>query len=137
MPTEEHTSPIRGFEVRSSCPILRMLDEAEGRAFYVDYLGFEVDWECRFNPDAPVFMQVRLGDAHIHLDGHATEDSPRSQVNIPVLGLQNYCDLLIAKGADYPKPCIEDVRYVGRPTDMNVEDPFGNLLIFSSQTTEG
>ena len=137
MPTEEHTPPIRGFEVRSSCPILRMLDEAEGRAFYVDYLGFEVDWECRFNPDAPVFMQVRLGDAHIHLDGHANEDSPKSQVNIPVLGLRNYCDLLIAKGADYPKPCIEDVRYVGRPTDMNVEDPFGNLLIFCSQTTEG
>ena len=114
-----------------------MLDEAEGRAFYVDYLGFEVDWECRFNPDAPVFMQVRLGDAHIHLDGHATDDSPKSQVNIPVLGLRNYCDLLIAKGARYPKPCIEDVRYVGRPTDMNVEDPFGNLMIFSSQTTEG
>lgn len=137
MPTEEPTRSTPGFEVRSSCPILRMFDEAEGRAFYVGYLGFEVDWECRFHPDAPVFMQVRLGDACIHLDGHATEDSPKSQVNIPVLGLRNYCDLLIAKGANYPEPCIEDVRYVGRPTDMNVEDPFGNLLIFSSQTTEG
>lgn len=137
MTTEKHQPPIHGFEVRSSCPILRMLDATEGRAFYVDYLGFEVDWECRFNPDAPVFMQVRLGDACLHLDGHATEDSPKSQVNIPVLGLRHYCDLLIAKGADYPEPCIEDVRYVGRPTDMNIEDPFGNLLIFCSQTTEG
>ncbi len=137
MSAEKRAATIRGFEVRSSCPILRMLDEAAGRAFYVDYLGFEVDWECRFTPEAPVFMQVRLGDAHIHLDGHATDASPISQVNIPVLGLQNYCDLLIAKRADYPQPCIEDVRYVGRPTDMNIEDPFGNLLIFSSQTTEG
>ncbi len=137
MPQEEHTPPSSGFEVRSSCPILRMLDEAEGRAFYVDYLGFEVGWECRFNPGAPVFMQVRLGEAHIHLDGHATTTSAKSQVNIPVFGLGNYCDWLTAKRANYPQPCIEDVRYVGRPTDMNVEDPFGNLLIFSSQTTEG
>ncbi|MEM7477880.1 MAG: glyoxalase superfamily protein [Planctomycetota bacterium] len=126
-----------GFEVRSSCPILRMLDEVIGRAFYLDYLGFEVDWECRFTPEAPVFMQVRLGEAHIHLDGHANQDSPVSQMNIPVLGLQNYCDYLIAKNADYPKPCLVDPRYVGRNTDMNIEDPFGNRLIFSSQTTEG
>lgn len=136
MASEEHQTPLHGFEIRSSCPILRMLDEAEAKAFYVDYLGFEVDWECRFNPQAPVFMQVHLGDAHLHLDGHATQDSPITQVNIPVLGVQNYCDYLIAKGANYPKPCVVDPRYVGRNTDMNIEDPFGNLLTFTAETTE-
>ena len=82
-------------------------------------------------------MQIRLGDALIHLNGHAEEDAPISEVNIPVLGLQNYCEYLIAKGADYPKPSVEDPRYQGRNTDMNIDDPFGNSLIFCSQRTEG
>ena len=136
MPTEEHQESHRGFEVKSTNPILRMFDESKAKAFYIDYLGFEVDWECRFSPTAPLYMQIRLGDAVIHLDGHAKEDAPISQVNIPVLGLQNYCEYLIAKEAAYPKPSVVDPRYLGRNTDMNMFDPFGNLLIFCSQTTE-
>jgi hypothetical protein len=62
---------------------------------------------------------------------------PISQVNIPVLGLQNYCDYLIAKGAEYPKPRVVDPRFQGRNTDMNIDDPFGNGLVFCSQRTEG
>ena len=127
----------RGFKIRSSIPVLRMLDEAKAKAFYLDYLGFEVDWECRFSPTAPLYMQIHLGDAIIHLNGHAGEDAPISQVNIPVLGLQNYCDYLIAKGAGYAKPCVVDPRHQGRNTDMNIDDPFGNELVFCSQRTEG
>ena len=137
MPTEGHAAPHRGFEVRSSIPVLRMLDEAEAKAFYLDYLGFAVDWENRFTPTAPLYLQIRLGDAILHLDGHAGEDAPVAQVVIPVLGLQNYCDHLIAKGAEYPKPCPVDPRYQGRNTDLNIDDPFGNLLVFCSQHTEG
>ena len=132
MPTDEHAAPLRGFEIRSSIPVLRMLDEAKAKQFYLDYLGFVVDWECRFTPVAPVFTQIHLGEAYLHLDGHATEDAPTSQVNIPVLGLENYCEYLIAKGADYPKPSVVDPRYVGRNTDMNIDDPFGNELVFCS-----
>ena len=137
MPTEDHKVPHRGFEIRSAIPVLRMFDEAKAKAFYLDYLGFEVDWECRFSPTAPLYMQIRLGGALIHLNGHADEDAPISQVNIPVFGLQNYCDFLIAKGADYPKPSVVDPRFQGRNTDMNIDDPFGNELVFCSQRTEG
>lgn len=137
MPTEQQQEPHRGFEIKSSIPVLRMFDEVQAKAFYLDYLGFEVDWECRFTPTAPLYMQIRLGDAIIHLDGHAKEDAPISQVNIPVLGLENYCAYLISKGADYPKPSVVDPRFQGRNTDMNIYDPFGNYLVFCSQTTEG
>ena len=137
MPTEEHEVPHRGFKIRSAIPVLRMFDEAKAKAFYLDYLGFEVDWECRFSPTAPLYMQIRLGGALIHLNGHADEYAPISQVNIPVLGLQNYCDYLIAKGAEYPKPSVVDPRFQGRNTDMNIDDPFGNRLVFCSQRTEG
>lgn len=127
----------RGFDIRSSIPVLRMLDEGKAKAFYLDYLGFEVDWECRFSLTAPLYMQIHLGDAILHLNGHAGEDSPKSQVNIPVLGLQKFCEYLIDKKACYPKPCVVDPRYQGRNTDMTIVDPFGNELVFCSQRSEG
>lgn len=136
MATEERSATPRGFEVQSSIPVLRMLDEAKAKAFYLDYLGFEVDWQNRLTQTAPLYMQIRLGEAILHLDGHAGEGAPVSQVVIPVLGLEHYRDHLNAKGTDYPKAVIEDVRYVGRDTDMNIDDPFGNQLIFFAKLAE-
>jgi hypothetical protein len=31
-------------------PILRIFDEAKAKGFYVDFLGFKIDWEHRFEP---------------------------------------------------------------------------------------
>ncbi len=39
-------------------PVLRMFDVAKAREFYVDFLGFEVDWEYRFGDDFPLYMQL-------------------------------------------------------------------------------
>ncbi len=42
-------------------PILRIFDVGKTRKFYVDYMGFTVDWEHRFSDDAPLYMQVSRG----------------------------------------------------------------------------
>ena len=39
-------------------PILRIFDEAKAREFYVEFLGFTVDWEHRFEPDLPLHASV-------------------------------------------------------------------------------
>lgn len=51
------------FEISSSIPVMRMFDEAAARAFYLDYLGFEIEWEHRFHKTAesPLYLQLRLG----------------------------------------------------------------------------
>ena len=51
------------FQIGSSIPVLRMTDESAAKAFYANYLGFEIEWEHRFedNPDSPLYMQIRLG----------------------------------------------------------------------------
>ena len=56
------------FEISSSIPVMRMFDEAAARAFYVDYLGFEIEWEHRFHKTAesPLYLQFRL-DAEGHI----------------------------------------------------------------------
>ena len=41
-------------QARAPIPILRLFDEAVARAFYIDFLGFAVDWEHRFKPGLPL-----------------------------------------------------------------------------------
>ena len=66
------------FQFGSAIPVLRMLDEEKMKSFYCDFLGFTIDWEHRFNesPDSPLYLQAHLGDAVVHLNGHAGEDDP-------------------------------------------------------------
>ncbi len=42
-------------------PTLRMFDIARAREFYLDYLGFKVDFEHRFEPDLPLFLGISRG----------------------------------------------------------------------------
>jgi catechol 2,3-dioxygenase-like lactoylglutathione lyase family enzyme len=126
--TQERSSD--GFRFESSIPVIRMLDEAKAKAFYVNFLGFTIDWEHRFNETAPLYMQVRHGDAILHLNGHAGEDSPVSEVRIPVRGVEGYCQYLREKVPGDSKPCLVDPRGKGEGTDMNIYDPSGNLLTF-------
>ncbi len=121
-----------GFHVGSSIPVIRMLDETKGKAFYVDFLGFTIDWEHRFRESktSPLYMQIRLGEAIIHLNGHAGDDSPVSEVRIPVQGLELYCEHLCEKVPHGSRPSLVDPRGKGEGTDMNIYDPFGNLLTF-------
>jgi catechol 2,3-dioxygenase-like lactoylglutathione lyase family enzyme len=41
-------------------PILRILDEAKAKEFYVDFLGFKIDWGNRAT--GALFMQVSLDE---------------------------------------------------------------------------
>jgi catechol 2,3-dioxygenase-like lactoylglutathione lyase family enzyme len=42
-------------------PVFRIFSLEKAREFYLDFLGFKVDWEARFDADAPVYMQVSRG----------------------------------------------------------------------------
>jgi len=117
----------------SSIPVLRMLSEDESRRFYVEFLGYTIDWEHRFTPDdprSPLYMQIHRGASVIHLNGHADEQTATAEVRIPVadlIGLQNE---LRDKSGDWPTPEAVDPRYEGKPSDMNIHDPAGNHLVF-------
>ncbi len=37
-------------------PIFRSFDEAKAREFYIDFLGFSVEFEYRFEPNTPLFL---------------------------------------------------------------------------------
>lgn len=48
--------PVISFQ--RTCPIIRIFDEGKAREFYVDFLGFQLDWEHRFGDNFPLYMQV-------------------------------------------------------------------------------
>ena len=67
-------------------PILRIFDEAKARQFYVDYLGFKVDWEHRFAPDLPLYLQIARDGCVLHLSEHHGDCCPGAALRIAEIG---------------------------------------------------
>jgi uncharacterized glyoxalase superfamily protein PhnB len=109
-------------------PILRMFDEAKAREFYIDFLGFEVNWEHRFEPGLPLYCQVSRGGCRLHLSEHHGDASPGSAVRIEVNDLDQFHAELATSQYKYARPGIQQQPW-GR--DMSINDPFGNRLVFS------
>jgi hypothetical protein len=112
----------------AAIPIFRMFDEPSTRAFYVDFLEFAVDWEHRFDPDAPLYMQVSKDQCRIHLSGHHGDSTPGSGIRIQVTDLTAYNALLLAKRYKHARPGILDQTWGSR--EMIIDDPSGNRLVF-------
>ena len=47
-------------QAERAIPIFRSFDEAATKAFYVNFLGFEIEHEHRFDAESPLFLRLRL-----------------------------------------------------------------------------
>ena len=110
-------------------PIFRIFDVDKAKEFYVGYLGFTVDWEHRFDDNAPLYMQASLGSFELHLSEHYGDGSPGSTVFVKVTGLDEFHRELSSKNYKYLRPGICDEPWGAR--SMNVIDPFGNRISFN------
>ena len=113
----------------SPTPILRIFDEAKAREFYVEFLGFKVDWQHRFADDAPLYMSVSRGGCVLHLTEHHGDCSPGAALRIETPELDALHRELNDKHYRYARPGIEDMPWGSR--DMSIKDPFGNRLTFT------
>ncbi len=111
-------------------PILRIFDEAKAREFYVEFLGFKVEWEHRFEPGLPIYMQISFGSCLLHLSEHNGDCCPGAAMRVPVEGLDELHAALNAKQFKYARPAIEETPWGTR--DMTLRDPFGNRLTFTT-----
>lgn len=111
-------------------PILRIFDYDKAIEFYIDWLGFKIDWEDK-PANAPVYLQVSLDDIELHLSEHHGDCSPGARVCIEDFkGLKEYHSQLMAKDYKYNRPGIEKTLW--KTKCMEVIDPFGNRLTFNS-----
>lgn len=111
-------------------PILRIFDEAKAREFYVDFLGFKVEWEHRFEPGMPIYFQVGRDGCVLHLSEHHGDCCPGAAMRIQVGDVDALHAELAAKQFKYMRPSVHAMPWGSR--DMSVIDPFGNRLTFTS-----
>jgi catechol 2,3-dioxygenase-like lactoylglutathione lyase family enzyme len=109
-------------------PILRIYDVDKARQFYVDYLGFRVDWEHRLSDQAPLYVQVSRGAMVLHLSQHHGDGTPGSAVYVEMSGVRAYHTELQEKDYEYLHPGVSSDE-IG--TCMTLLDPFGNTLRFN------
>lgn len=114
-------------------PTLRMFDVAKAREFYLGYLGFAVDFEHRFEPELPLFMQVSRGDARLYLSEHHGDGSPGCHITIEMKGVADYHAELAAKNYNYMRPGLEQQPWSA--TTVTVYDPFSNHITFSEPSS--
>ena len=124
---ESPLKPAEAVAFERTTPVLRIFDIPKAKAFYVDLLGFRIDWEHRFEPSFPLYMQVSRGAIRLHLSEHHGDGTPGSAVFIDMTGLDAFHAELKAKGSRAgiepgPNPRMRVLR---------LWDPFGSQLRFA------
>jgi catechol 2,3-dioxygenase-like lactoylglutathione lyase family enzyme len=115
-------------EFRRVVPTFRIFSVEKAREFYLDFLGFKVDWEHRFEPTAPVFMQISRDELVIHLSEHHGDGTPGSVAYVYMKGVAELHRELDAKNYRYNRPGLQDREW--GMTELTVIDPFSNRIVF-------
>jgi uncharacterized glyoxalase superfamily protein PhnB len=107
-------------------PTFRIRDYHKAIEFYISSLGFGIDWEHRFTPDAPVYMQVSKGDLILHLT-----ENERFQSGVIVFIETKGIDFLRNELKEKSAQIFEIALTDWGTKQMEIEDPFGNLMRFN------
>lgn len=111
-------------------PVLRMTNAAISLPFYVQGLGFTIDWEYRHEPGFPVFMQLTRAGQSIYLTEHADDCQVGGAVHFVVPAVDECYRAFQASGQIKVKP-PHDTAWKTR--ELQMVDPDGNKLTFSTE----
>ena len=114
--------------MKTATPILRIFNGKMAQEFYVDYLGFTVNWEHRFGENMPLYMEVSNGGCVIHLSEHNGDCSPGAAIRIEVDDIRGLHTILHSKQYSNARPGLESTPW--GTIELTVIDPFHNRLVF-------
>jgi len=126
-----------GIRLRYAVPVVRIFSRAKASEFYLDFLGFKLDWEDKLDEsdgDSPLYTQISRGKLVLHLSEHHGDGSPGSVTYVSMKGLDAFHRELQAKNYGNMRPGIEVMP--PRLRTMQVIDPFGNRLRFGEIADE-
>ncbi len=113
-------------------PQLRMTDWERTREFYADGLGFDVDWEHRFEPGFPVFAQLTRDGLSLFLTEHAGDCQVGGAAYFVVDDVDALFREIRGRGIRPLEPPADTPWHT---REMTVVDPDGNRLRFSNPGT--
>ena len=125
--TAAAASDTEAIRFEPAAPIFRIFAEDKAREFYLDFLGFTLDWEHRFGDNFPLYAQVSRSGFILHLSGHHGDASPGATAFVAMQGVRAYRQELAASNYKHMKPGLEDLPW-GQV--MEVIDPFSNRIRF-------
>jgi len=109
-------------------PILRIFDVPKADEFYLRFLGFTVDWDHRYDPNAPLYRQISRSNLVLHLSEHHGDGSPGARLRVMMKGVEAFQRELSAKAYRYMRPALETTPW--GTLETGAIDPFGNLIRF-------
>ncbi len=120
---------MKGYKLKG-IPTFRITDYKKAIEFYIDLLGFNIDWEHRFGKTEPIYMQISKNGLVLHLS-----ENVRFKTGVIVFvettGIEKFREsILNAKNGDLI-PTISTTNW--NTKQLEIEDPFGNLLRFNEQ----
>ncbi len=115
-------------EFTGAVPIFRIFSHDKAREFYLDFLGFTVDWEHRFEPDAPVYMQISRNGLVFRLSEHHGDGTPGSVAYVHTTGVRELQRELIDKRYRHMRPGLQEQEW--GMIEVTVIDPFNNRITF-------
>ncbi len=121
-------------EVNEVIPILRIFDFEKALEFYVEWLGFTIDWKHTLHEGAPIYLQISGHGMLLHLSEHHGDCSPGAKVFINCSGLRKFHERLKEKKYKYNNPGLEKAPWKG--LCLEVSDPFHNKLLFNENESE-
>lgn len=116
-----------GCSFERAIPIIRILSMETAREFYMEWLGFSVDWEHRFEEDLPLYIQVSRAGLTLHLTEHHGDATPGSTCFVWMHGVERFHQELTDKRYTKGRPALNEMPW-GR--QVEVIDPFGNRIRF-------
>ncbi|WP_171164752.1 glyoxalase superfamily protein [Streptomyces sp. I05A-00742] len=111
--------------IEQAIPILRVANAARAVTWYAR-LGFTQQWEHRFEPELPAFVEVARGDVRLFLSEHEGDARPGTLVYLWVHDV----DAVAAEFGVEPKN-------TDWAREVEISDPDGNRLRVATSTEDG
>ena len=110
-------------------PILRSFDMQKAKEFYIDFLGFKIDWEHQFDGSGPTYTQISRAGMTLHISEHHSDTTPGTTVFVATKGIKEFHAEISSKDYSFNRPGLEPAPWGGLV--METTDPFGNRLRFA------
>ncbi len=109
-------------------PTFRITNYEKAIGFYIDLLGFDIDWEHRFGETDPVYMQVSKNGLILHLS-----ENERFKAGVIIFvetkGIERFRESIINRDNKNNIPEVSTTSW--NTKQLEIEDPFGNLMRFN------
>lgn len=111
-------------------PVFQVADYAQALAFYIDWLGFSIDWEDR-PASGGHYIQISRGDLILHLTTYPNVSCAGARALVEFSGLLAFHYLLLQKESVFSVPPLQKTTWNNKVLQLELFDPAGNCVVLT------